>query len=169
MAIVIITFFFIDFFDTAGTLVAVANQAGLMKNNKLPRAGKALFADAIATVIGAILGTSTTTSYIESSAGVTSGWTFWIYSSCNSRILLAGTILLAIIKRCNTSCNSASINYCRDLDGFIFRQKLIGRNSRLRYQHSLQSFQCHLRIKYCDRDCNQVYLLSNYNGSKWSS
>ena len=70
MGIVIITFFFIDFFDTAGTLVAVANQAGLMKNNKLPRAGKALFADAIATVIGAILGTSTTTSYIESSAGV---------------------------------------------------------------------------------------------------
>ena len=97
MGIVIITFFFIDFFDTAGTLVAVANQAGLMKNNKLPRAGKALFADAIATVIGAILGTSTTTSYIESSAGVAAGRTFWIYSSCNSRILLTGTILLAII------------------------------------------------------------------------
>ena len=93
MGIVIITFFFIDFFDTAGTLVAVANQAGLMKNNKLPRAGKALFADAIATVIGAILGTSTTTSYIESSAGVaaggrsgftavvTAGFFYWHYSS----------------------------------------------------------------------------------------
>jgi AGZA family xanthine/uracil permease-like MFS transporter len=73
MLVVILTFLFVDFFDTAGTLVAVANQAGLMKENKLPRAGKALFADSTATVAGAILGTSTTTSYIESSAGVAAG------------------------------------------------------------------------------------------------
>jgi adenine/guanine/hypoxanthine permease len=73
MLVVVLTFLFVDFFDTAGTLVAVANQAGLMKNNKLPRAGKALFADSCATVVGAILGTSTTTSYIESSAGVAAG------------------------------------------------------------------------------------------------
>jgi adenine/guanine/hypoxanthine permease len=73
MLVVILTFLFVDFFDTAGTLVAVANQAGLMKENKLPRAGKALFADSCATVVGAILGTSTTTSYIESSAGVAAG------------------------------------------------------------------------------------------------
>lgn len=91
MAIVIITFFFIDFFDTAGTLVAVANQAGLMKNNKLPRAGKALFADAIATVIGAILGTSTTTSYIESSAGVAAGG-----RSGFTAVVTAGFFLLAL-------------------------------------------------------------------------
>lgn len=71
--VVILTFLFVDFFDTAGTLVAVANQAGLMKDNKLPRAGKALFADSAATVVGSILGTSTTTSYIESSAGVAAG------------------------------------------------------------------------------------------------
>ncbi|KKI90935.1 guanine permease, partial [Bacillus sp. SA1-12] len=55
------------------TLVAVANQAGLMKDNKLPRAGRALFADATATTIGSILGTSTTTAYVESSAGVAAG------------------------------------------------------------------------------------------------
>jgi AGZA family xanthine/uracil permease-like MFS transporter len=73
MLVVILTFLFVDFFDTAGTLVAVANQAGLMKENKLPRAGKALFADSAATVVGSILGTSTTTSYIESSAGVAAG------------------------------------------------------------------------------------------------
>src|SRR5699024_5064326 len=60
MLVVILTFLFVDFFDTAGTLVAVANQAGLMKNYKLPRAGKALFADATATVFGSIAGTSTT-------------------------------------------------------------------------------------------------------------
>ncbi|GIN63893.1 guanine permease [Robertmurraya siralis] len=73
MLVVVLTFLFVDFFDTAGTLVGVANQAGLMKDNKLPRAGKALFADAVATVSGAVLGTSTTTSYIESSAGVAAG------------------------------------------------------------------------------------------------
>ncbi|OAS84666.1 MULTISPECIES: NCS2 family permease [Metabacillus] len=73
MLVVILTFLFVDFFDTAGTLVAVANQAGLMKENKLPRGGKALFADSAATVVGSILGTSTTTSYIESSAGVAAG------------------------------------------------------------------------------------------------
>lgn len=73
MLVVILTMFFIDFFDTAGTLMAVANQAGLMKNNKLPRAGKALLADSSATIIGAIFGTSTTTSFVESSAGVAVG------------------------------------------------------------------------------------------------
>ncbi|VEF49190.1 NCS2 family permease [Siminovitchia acidinfaciens] len=73
LLVVVLTFLFVDFFDTAGTLVAVAQQAGLMKDNKLPRAGKALLADSSATVVGAILGTSTTTSYIESTAGVAAG------------------------------------------------------------------------------------------------
>src|SRR5699024_12685758 len=66
MLVVILTFLFVDFFDTAATLVAVATQAGLMKDNKLPRAGKALLADSAATVVGATVGTSTTTSYVES-------------------------------------------------------------------------------------------------------
>lgn len=70
MLVVILTFLFVDFFDTAGTLVAVANQAGLMKDNKLPRAGRALFADSTATVVGAVVGTSTTTAYVESTTGV---------------------------------------------------------------------------------------------------
>ncbi|MCP3029973.1 NCS2 family permease [Halobacillus sp. A1] len=73
MLVVILTFLFVDFFDTAGTLVAVATQAGYMKENKLPRAGRALFADSAATVAGAVAGTSTTTSYIESTAGVGAG------------------------------------------------------------------------------------------------
>lgn len=71
--VVVLTFLFVDFFDTAGTLISVANQAGLMKEDKLPRAGKALLADSIATVSGAIAGTSTTTSYVESTAGVAAG------------------------------------------------------------------------------------------------
>ncbi|MEK3980247.1 NCS2 family permease [Psychrobacillus sp. FSL K6-2836] len=71
--VIVLTFLFVDFFDTAGTLISVANQAGLMKNDKLPRAGKALLADSIATVAGAVSGTSTTTSYVESTAGVAAG------------------------------------------------------------------------------------------------
>lgn len=71
--IVILTFLFIDFFDTAGTIVAVASQAGMMKDNKLPRAGRALFSDSLATMVGAVFGTTTTTSYIESTSGVAVG------------------------------------------------------------------------------------------------
>lgn len=73
MLLIIFTFLFVDFFDTAGTLFGVASQAGLVKDGKLPRAGKALAADSIATIAGAVVGTSTTTSYIESSAGVAAG------------------------------------------------------------------------------------------------
>lgn len=71
--VVVLTFLFVDFFDTAGTLVAVSTQAGLVKDNKLPRAGRGLMADALATTVGSIFGTSTTTAYVESSAGVAAG------------------------------------------------------------------------------------------------
>jgi len=91
MLVVILTFLFVDFFDTAGTLVAVASQAGLMKDNKLPRAGKALFADSAATVTGAIVGTSTTTSYVESTAGVGVGG-----RSGFTAVVAAGFFLLAL-------------------------------------------------------------------------
>lgn len=73
MLMVILTLLFIDVFDTAGTLVAIGSQAGLMKDGKLPRVEKALLADASATVVGSVLGTSTTVSYVESTAGVAVG------------------------------------------------------------------------------------------------
>ncbi len=74
MLVVILTFLFVDFFDTAGTLVAVASKAGLLtKDGKLPRVSRALFSDSAATVVGASLGTSTTTSYVESATGVGAG------------------------------------------------------------------------------------------------
>lgn len=91
MLVVILTFLFVSFFDTAGTLVAVATQAGLMKDNKLPRAGRALFADASASTIGAVLGTSTTTAYVESTAGVAAG-----AKSGFSSIVTAVLFLLAL-------------------------------------------------------------------------
>ncbi|GAA0598868.1 NCS2 family permease [Virgibacillus siamensis] len=91
MLVVILTFLFVDFFDTAGTLVAVATQAGLIRDNKLPRAGKALFSDSSATVVGAVVGTSTTTSYIESTAGVAAGG-----RSGFTPVVTAGFFLLAL-------------------------------------------------------------------------
>ena len=70
---VILVFFFLALFDSVGTLVGVASQAGLMRGRTLPRARQALLSDAIGTVIGAGLGTSTVTAYIESSTGVAAG------------------------------------------------------------------------------------------------
>ena len=72
--VVVFTFFFVDFFDTLGTLVGVCNRSGLLdENGNLPRAKGALMADAIATMAGAAMGTSTVTSYVESSSGVAQG------------------------------------------------------------------------------------------------
>jgi AGZA family xanthine/uracil permease-like MFS transporter len=73
MISVIFVFFFLALFDTVGTLVGVTQQAGLMKNGELPRARQALLTDAIGTVCGAALGTSTVTAYIESATGVAAG------------------------------------------------------------------------------------------------
>lgn len=70
---VIFVFFLVDLFDSTGTLVGVAHRAGLLRDGKLPRLKKALFADSTAIVAGAALGTSSTTPYIESSAGVAAG------------------------------------------------------------------------------------------------
>ena len=71
---IVFTFFFVDFFDTLGTLVGVCNRSGLLdEKGNLPRAKGALMADALATMAGAAMGTSTVTSYVESSSGVAQG------------------------------------------------------------------------------------------------
>lgn len=70
---VVFTFFFVDFFDTLGTLTGLAESAGFMKNGDLPRASRAYLADAVGTSVGAVFGTSTVTTYIESSAGIAEG------------------------------------------------------------------------------------------------
>ena len=70
---VVAIFLFMVFFDTVGTLVGVAQQAGLMRDDRLPRARQAFVSDAVGTVAGAALGTSTVTSYIESATGVEQG------------------------------------------------------------------------------------------------
>jgi AGZA family xanthine/uracil permease-like MFS transporter len=69
----IFVFFFVDLFDNVGTLVGVCEQGGFLREGKLPRASRALLADAFGTMFGALTGTSTVTSYIESAAGVAAG------------------------------------------------------------------------------------------------
>lgn len=74
MLVVVFTFLFIDMFDTVGTLIGVCTRAGMVnKEGRIERLNQAFMADAIATTTGAILGTSTTTTYVESAAGVAQG------------------------------------------------------------------------------------------------
>lgn len=74
MLIVLFTFLFVDMFDTVGTLVGVSSKANMLdEKGNVPRAKQALFADSIGTTVGAMLGTSTVTTYVESASGVTEG------------------------------------------------------------------------------------------------
>ncbi|HXZ21513.1 MAG TPA: NCS2 family permease [Pseudolabrys sp.] len=71
--VVVFSILFVDVFDNAGTLIGVTHRTGLMKNGKLARMKEALISDSFAAMFGAVIGTSTTTSYIESAAGVSAG------------------------------------------------------------------------------------------------
>jgi adenine/guanine/hypoxanthine permease len=70
---ILFAFLFVDLFDNVGTLVGVCEQAGFIKNGKIPRVGRVLVSDAVGTLFGSLTGTSTVTSYIESAAGVAAG------------------------------------------------------------------------------------------------
>ena len=73
MAIVVFTFLFVDLFNTIGTLIGVSTRAGIMKNGKIPRVKQAFLVDAVGTTAGAVMGTSTVTTFVESAAGVEEG------------------------------------------------------------------------------------------------
>lgn len=74
MVVIVFAFLFVDIFDTLGTLIGVSSKANMLdENGKLPKIKGALMADAVATSVGAVLGTSTTTTYVESASGVTEG------------------------------------------------------------------------------------------------
>jgi adenine/guanine/hypoxanthine permease len=87
---ILFAFLFVDLFDNVGTLVGVCEQGGFVKDGKIPRVGKALVADAVGTLFGAVTGTSTVTSYIESVAGVAAGARTGL-----SNVAVAGLFLVA--------------------------------------------------------------------------
>ena len=95
--VAILLFFFLDLFDTVGTLVGVSTQAGFMKDDgKLPRAVRAFFSDALATCTGALCGTSTVTSYIESATGVAAGARTGLAALVTGLCFLAAIVLAPI-------------------------------------------------------------------------
>ena len=101
MLVVVFTFFFIDMFDTVGTLVGVCTKAKMMdENGNIHRLKEAFLADSIATTLGAMLGTSTTTTYVESAAGVAqggrSGMTALVVAGCFVVALFFSPLFLSI-------------------------------------------------------------------------
>ena len=102
MFVVVFTFLFIDLFDTMGTLIGVCTKANMMdkKTGEIPRLKQAFMADAIATTVGAMLGTSTTTTYVESAAGVAqggrSGLTALVIACCFAVTLFLSPLFLSI-------------------------------------------------------------------------
>ena len=95
---VIAVFFFLALFDSVGTLVGVGEQAGLMREGTLPRARQALLADAIGTVVGAALGTSTVTAYIESGAGIAAGGRTGLASLVTAALFLVSLFLYPLVQ-----------------------------------------------------------------------
>ena len=101
MLVVVFTFLFIDMFDTVGTLVGVCTKANMFdKNGNIKRLKEAFMADSIATTVGAVLGTSTTTTYVESAAGVSqggrSGLTAFVVGICFAVALFFSPLFLSI-------------------------------------------------------------------------
>ncbi|CAK1223092.1 NCS2 family permease [Fructobacillus evanidus] len=97
MWIVVLTFLIVTFFDTAGTLIGLAEQAGFMENNKMPRAGKALMADAVGMTAGAVLGTSPTSAYVESSSGIAVGGRSGLTSVVTGLLFFAALIFSPLL------------------------------------------------------------------------
>ena len=99
--IVLFTFLFVDMFDTVGTLIGVSSKANLLdEKGRVPRAKQALFADALGTTVGALLGTSTVTTYVESTAGITvggrTGLTAFVVAVCFLIVLFFSPLFLMI-------------------------------------------------------------------------
>lgn len=95
--VIVFSFLFVDLFDTVGTVIGVADRGGLLdENGNLPRVGAALMADAVGTVVGACLGTSTVTSYVESSAGVAQGGRTGLTALTTGVLFIAALILSPI-------------------------------------------------------------------------
>jgi AGZA family xanthine/uracil permease-like MFS transporter len=100
LAIVVLTFLLVTFFDTAGTLIGLAEQAGFIKNNRMPRVGRALLADSSSMLVGSVLGTSPTSAYIESSTGIAVGGRSGFTAVVTGILFLIGLLfspLLAVV------------------------------------------------------------------------
>lgn len=109
---IVLSFLYVDLFDTVGTVIGVADKANLLdENGNLPRVGRVLMADAIGTVAGACLGTSTITSFVESSAGVAEGGKTGLTSFTTGCMFLVALFLSPIFLAIPTFATSAALLY----------------------------------------------------------
>lgn len=109
---IVFSFLFVDMFDTVGTVVGVADQANLLdENGNLPRAGRVLLADAIGTTAGACLGTSTITSFVESSAGVAEGGKTGLTALTTGVMFLLALFLSPIFLAIQSFCTAPALMY----------------------------------------------------------
>jgi AGZA family xanthine/uracil permease-like MFS transporter len=105
---VIFIFFFLDLFDSIGSLIGIAEQGGFMKDGELPRAREALLADAIGTSVSGLLGNSTVVSYIESAAGVAEGAKTGLANVVTGLLLLAGLFFSPLAQMIGEGYRTAS-------------------------------------------------------------
>jgi len=108
---VIFVLFFLDVFDTIGTVVGIGEQGGFYKNGKIPRVKQILLSDALGTVTGALLGTSTITSYIESSAGIQAGGRTGLSNIFTACLLLLSLLFYPLIKMIGGGYQTPQGNY----------------------------------------------------------
>ena len=108
--VVMFAFLFVDLFDTLGTLIGVASKADMLdEDGKLPRIKGALLADAVATSVGAVLGTSTTTTYVESSSGVTVGGRTGLTATTTAVLFLLASIFSPLVLTSPSFANAPAL------------------------------------------------------------
>jgi adenine/guanine/hypoxanthine permease len=107
---VVFTFFFVDFFDATGTLVALANKAGALDaNGDLPRARRAFTSDGLAAMFGSLLGTSTTTAYIESASGIEEGGRTGLTATTVAVLFLCATVFWPLVAAIPAAATSPAL------------------------------------------------------------
>ena len=106
----IFVFFFVDMFDSIGTFTAVGHQAGLLTDGKLPKARQALLTDAVGSAGGALLGTSTVTSYIESSAGIAAGGRTGLTTIVTGLLMLVALFFEPLVRIVGAPVGEANLN-----------------------------------------------------------
>jgi AGZA family xanthine/uracil permease-like MFS transporter len=110
MALVVVTFLFVDLFDTVGTLIGVSSRAGMLAaDGRIPRVKQALFADALGTTVGALLGTSTVTTYVESASGVAAGGRTGLTALATAFCFLAALFLAPLFLMIPSAATAAAL------------------------------------------------------------
>ena len=124
---VMFSFLFVDLFDTLGTLIGVASKADMLdEEGKLPRIKGALMADSIATCAGAVLGTSTTTTFVESASGVTEGGRTGLTSMTTGILFLLAVVFSPLFLTISFLCNGSGPHHRGLLhDGFCHQDRLL--------------------------------------------